>query len=517
MIVAIRSLFLAIACSVLAAVSSSAMAEEDCSCASALDKVAVAVRDNYAGYRLKLPKQHDREIHAQYLDLLKEDARGLEPAACRRVIARYLDFFADEHLFVLPPSKPSSKPRQAEAESTAVAVPTGRASGIETPEIPNLRAAWTPEKVEFRLRREANLDPIEGLWKDGKGEFAIVYDDAIPRGEYVAFRFERKFRIRPGKVFAFIRAVGDGSYLVRYQRDDEDWAEARANLTADGVLTFADKGWQRTTRPATQTGERPPAYVEEDEAEEEAQPSFAADPLAPQFRELSNGLYYLKLASFMPQYREPLNALIEEHGDTLSQARGLIIDVRGNGGGDAIYFPLADWFLSGPIVVNEANAVLASDWNIQYFERFREQLGDRGGWLDPALARMRANRGEIVPYLDKRVEGPDNPQPGPRQIVVLQDSGVGSAAEAFLLHARQSDKVVTMGEPSKGNIDYQQVNIRTLQCGDYSVNFGWPLYMRSRDLPRDSLDDSGVPPDVRLAPDADWMQYAERWLRAATE
>ena len=497
----------------------SAEAAQECNCIAALDKVADAVRENYAGFRVKLPTADDRAIHDRFLELKRRDAAGLDPAACRRLIARYLEFLADDHLFVSAPrppesSSPSSSPAKDRPATTA---PGGRAISIETPQTPNLAARWTPEKVDFRLRREANLDPVEGLWKNSEGQFAIVYDDAIPRGRYAAFRFFRKFgSIRPGEIFAYVIPQGDGSYVVQYKASEDDWREAGATLTADGVLTFADKGWQRTTEPATRMGETPDRFAAGDEPEEQPEAPPVDDPLAPQFRALGDGLHYLKLASFMPKYREPLNALVEEHGETLSQSRGLIIDVRGNGGGDAIHFPLADWILTGPVVVNEASAVLASDWNIQYFERFREQLGDRGEWLDPVLQRMRANRGEIVPYLDERIEGPDKPRPGPRQVVVLQDGGVGGAAESFLLQARQSDRVVTMGEPSKGNIDYQQVSSRTLQCGDYSVDFGWPLYMRSRDLPLDSLDDSGVIPDVRLKADEDWMAFAQRWLRAAS-
>lgn len=487
---------------------------QDCNCVAVLDTVAEAVERNYAGYQVKLPDKHDRQIHAQYLALMRADARGLEPAACRRHINRYLDFFNDEHLFV---SAPALEPTSPEETKRAPVVPGGRAVSIEAPEIPTLAARWTPDKVEFRLRREANLDPVEGLWKDDEGQFAIVYDDAIPRGEYVAFRFERKYRIRPGEVFAFVRPAGDGTYAVVFKAGEDDWREARATLTADGVLTFADKGWQRTTDPATQTGEQPDRFAEREEPENSGDAATpAGDPLAPQFRDLGDGLYYLKLASFMPKYREPLNALIEEHGDTLSKARGLVIDVRGNGGGDAIYYPLADWFLTGPITVSKPSAVLASQWNVEYFRRLRERLGENGDWLEPVLERMQANPGDIVPYRDGTIEGPDNPRPGPEEIVVLQDRGVGSAAEAFLLHARQSPKVVTMGEPSRGNIDYQQVTIRTLACGDYSVDFGWPLYMRSRDLPLDSLDDSGVAPDVLLTQGEDWLAFATRWLREST-
>ena len=485
----------------------------DCSCATTFSEVARAVETHYAGYIIKLPDEKSRATYDRFRDLLLADARATTDVnQCRILLDAYLDFFADDHLFVGAATQRRSTSADASATTPVVAAGTA----VQAPEIPNLAARWTPEKVEFRLRREPNLDPVEGLWRDTEGQFAIVYDDAVPRGEYVAFRFSYRYGVRPGEIFAFLRPLDDGTYQVLY-KDGDHWERAHANLVkGTGVLTFADKGWQRTTEPATQMDDEGSLFAEEESEPNEDVPSPSGDPLAPRFREISDGVYYLKLASFMPRFREPLQEIIATHGDALSKANGLIIDVRGNSGGDAIYFPLAEYLLTGPIVVHEDNAVLASDWNIAYFEKLRETLGEQGTYLDPVLACMRANQGEIVPYLDERREAPANLKEGPRQVVVLQDRGVGSAAEAFLLHANQSGKVVTMGEASKGNIDYQQVNMRTLGCGDYAINFGWPLYLRTRDLPDDSLNDSGIAPDVRLSPvHGDWIEYAERWLQTS--
>ncbi|HEX6928857.1 MAG TPA: S41 family peptidase [Gammaproteobacteria bacterium] len=479
-----------------------------CGCAATFEDVTHAVEENYAGYVVKLPDDSSRAAYRKFRDLLKADAASAaDVARCRELLDAYLAFFADDHLFV---TNVSAAPDGAPETATVAAA----AAAASAPEIPNLAARWTPEKVKFRLRREGNLDPIEGLWRDDEGEFAIVYDEAIPRGEYVAFRFSYQYGTRPGEIIAFIRPQGDGSYQVLY-RENDGWRRAPATLVrGTGVLTFANRGWQRTTEASAQIDVDNSFFAEEKKPEVERQ-LVAADPLAPHFESLGDGIYYLRLASFMPEYAEPLKAIIAKHGETLSKARGLIIDVRGNGGGDAIYYPLADWFLTGPITISQPNAILAAEWNIRYLEYLREASGKNGAWLDAPLERMRANRGRIVPFRDGFVEGPDNAQPGPENIVVLQDRGVGSAAEAFLLHARQSPKVVTMGESSKGNIDYQQVSMRTLGCGAFRVDFGWPLYMRTRTLPADSLDDSGIPPDVRLSPvHGDWLEYAERWLRS---
>lgn len=492
----------------LSLILSAGLAAGSCGCADTLRDVAAATEQNYAGYHVKVADEKQHSAYRQFRELLLRDAASVRaPAECQRVLDAYVAFFDDAHLFVKPPAANAPATEEAAADRPAGATVSARA-----PEIPQFATRWTPEKVDFRLRREDSLDPIEGMWRDDQGEFAIVHDAAFARGEYVAFRFSYRHGTRPGEVLALVRPAGDGTYNVHYRSSDDSWQQARATLNRQtGIFNFAGIGWQRT-------GEINPTKSEA--AVAQAQPEIAApkttggDPLTPQFRVLGDDMFYLSLPSFMPRFREPLNDILATHGEALAEAKGLVIDLRGNSGGDAIYFGLAEYLLTGPIVVSEANAVLASDWNIEYFERFREQLGDRGAYLDPVLKRMRDNRGEIVPYLEERVEGPQNLKTGPKQIVVLQDRGVGSAAEAFLLHFGQSDKVVTMGEASRGNIDYQQVSMRTLGCGANEILFGYPLYMRSRDLPQDSLDDRGIAPDVRLSPvHGDWVRYAERWLR----
>lgn len=440
--------------SLLAAATATADESGSCSCTETLARVVEATRDNYAGYRMKFDARR-MQTHRGYLRVLEEQASGASAADCPALTARYTDLFADHHLFTL-----SADPNP--------------------PALPKLRRSWTRDDVAEALAEgKFGDDPLHGLWRDQHGELAIVSDPALPGNRLAVIRLPKDDDSTG--IVGLVSRHGDGSYSIQTPGYREAWQRSDLSLHRDGSLAvFGTTAWARTL-PA-------PTY-----------PHLAADdPQKPVFKPLSDGIYLLSLPSFMPRHGPVLREIIERHGDAIEAATGLVIDIRGNTGGNAIYFPLAEYLLDGPIIVNEPNALLASEWNLDYFQSFRERLGERGGFLDPVLERMEENPGRIVDYRERRIDGPETFKQGPVRALVLQDGAVGSAAEAFLLHVRQSGRVATMGTPSRGNIDYQQVSLRTLGCGDFRVYFGYPLYMRSRDLPDNALDASGIPPDIMI-------------------
>lgn len=483
-----------------------------CGCASTFDKVVEATETHYAGYLVTLPGEESRARYRRFTELLRDDARDADGLAeCRDLLHAYLAFFDDAHLYVST-ATPDTEPGEVAPRSSSVdAAPRAAAA----PDIPNLATRWTPDKVEFRLRRENNLDPVEGLWRDDEGELAIVSDDAITGGRYIAFRFSYRYGTRPGEMLALIKPIGGGAYDVHYKTATGAWQRVRGLLNSEtGVLAFGATGWQRTTEPASEMHRELDPFAEEAATNDEqaVEEDVSGDPLAPELHELADDIYYLGLPSFAPRFATALDTLLAEHADALANADGLVIDLRGNAGGDEIYLGLLDYLLTGPIRRSEASAVRASSWNIEILEQRREALGEKGGYLDAVIARMQANPGEIVPYRDALTYTPTRAG-GPQAVVVLQDRGTGAEAESFLLRVMQSGKVVTMGEASRGNIDYRDVVARTLGCGDYAIDFNYPLVMRSRNLPADALDAGGITPDLRLSPvHGDWTDYAVRWL-----
>ena len=441
-----------------------ALAAPDGSCPASFGEVVSATEANYAGYLVKLPDAEAEAAYRRFRDLLgQRAAASADPAACRDVLTAYVGFFADHHLFVA-------------------------SDGVEASPLPAPSRRWTERRIATHLQRHAGqLDPVEGHWYDAEGPLAVLHDPGLPPGRFLALRPAGRAAAQPA---ALVERHGAG-YRVSHRQPRFGWQTQPAALRRGGeLLAFGTSGWGRRGAGRLDPG----------------------DPMAPLFRDEGDGRYYLSMPSFMPAYREPLAALVARHGSELAAARGLLLDVRGNAGGDAIYFVLAPYLLANDIEIGRATSVRASPRTLQHFTALRERLGEQGAWLDQPLAAMQASPGAIVPFREGSRDGLPEYPALPAEVLVLQDRGVGSAAEAFVYHARQSRKVVTMGEPTRGNIDYMQVSMHRVGAGDFRYWFGYPLYF-ARDLPRDSVDDSGYPPDVALTPElGDPVAFALDWL-----
>jgi hypothetical protein len=461
--------------SVVLALSGTAWAAEApaaaCTCAAVLDSTIAGVETDYAGFQLKVDAER-REAYDRFKTLLKADAAGAAgPDRCQEILSTYLAFFQDYHLFVLRNSK------------------AGGPGGTTA-------RPWTEAEARAEIDRNLErLDPVEGLWYSRDARFAVLHEAGAPAGAFVAVRLTGDGK-PSSDLAAAVRRIGHGLYRVTFRDAQGKWQTGEGSLHRNGALFgFGIQGWGRL-HPAVREARLDPA-----------------DPQAPLFTRLDAGTLYLSLPSFGGDYRQPLADLLKAHGDEIAKTQGLIIDLRGNEGGDAIYFGLEPYLFSGTFQVSEDNLIRASPHNLAELERIRKPLGEHGAVFDPALQRMRESPGKLVPFREGESYTPTNLAPGPRRLVLLVDRAVGSAAEGMLLMARQSSRVIVVGENTRGNIDYQQVNLNEVGCGDQTYYLGTPLYTRNRHLPEGAIDVVGIAPDVPI-PDhlADPLAFAVRLL-----
>lgn len=446
--------------------------EAACTCSAAFDGVISGVEADYAGFPHKVDAER-REAYDRLKAILKKDAAGAGPGRCKEVLDTYLAFFQDHHLFVL-----RSPDNKAGGPGRATARP------------------WTEAEARAEIdRNRERLDPIEGLWYARDGRYAVLHEAGTPAGTFAAVRLAAG-GAPSSDLAAVLQRIGHGSYRALYRDAQGRWQTGEGGLHRGGsLLVFGIQTWGRL-HPAVKEARLNPA-----------------DPQAPLFARLDAGTLYLSLPSFLDDYRQPLADLLAARGDEMSKARGLVIDLRGNVGGSAIYYDLAPYLLAGPVQFSEDSLILASPRNLRFLEQIREPLGEQGAVLDPPLRRMRESPGKLVPYREGESFTPPVIAPGPHRVALLVDGAVGSATEALILTARQSPRVIVVGENTRGNIDYQMATLSEVGCGDQAYYLGTPLYTRTRSLPAGALDVVGITPDVPV-PDhlADPLAFAVRLL-----
>lgn len=187
--------------------------------------------------------------------------------------------------------------------------------------------------------------------------------------------------------------------------------------------------------------------------------------------------------------------VLTDHLDLIRNTRTLIIDVRGNIGGNALYLAFLDVYATKNMQSGQGS-VLASGDTKAYFERLAKNAE---GLYGPVVERIENAMGQIV-------EGPEYPERHFEafeskivQVALLMDHGSMSASESFILHSKDaSDKVTTFGSPTAGTIDYTSINMVPLPSCERNILFGYPTSTLNKKVPNEGYNTTGIVPDVPI-------------------
>ena len=199
-----------------------------------------------------------------------------------------------------------------------------------------------------------------------------------------------------------------------------------------------------------------------------------------------DGIGYILIATWEPQYRQDL-ATAYEALDDLADAKGLIIDVRFNAGGDEpLAQEFAGCFVAGPVVYGR-NVYRAPD--------------EPSGVTEPLDRVVRPTKGRPK-YRGK--------------VAVLTGPYVMSSCESFLLMMKQARDCKLVGAASYGSSGNPQ---------GYGLPNGVVVFLPSwRDMRPDGsgFEGKGIPPDIEVNADTTDFESADpvldaalRWLRGA--
>jgi len=218
----------------------------------------------------------------------------------------------------------------------------------------------------------------------------------------------------------------------------------------------------------------------------------------PSFKRIDGDTVLLCIPSFLPEYYEPINNLIEEHHEVLVSTPNLIIDVRGNGGGsDECFNSLLPYVCPESIEVVGAD-VRATQDNIDYLNDLttihefpEETLLQIKTWT----ALMAENLGDFVEMVPTQTIELGEVFSKPQKVAICIDKGCASSTEQFLIFALQSPKVILFGENTAGCIDFS--NVVPTETPSKNWTLSYPI-SRSKRIPLNQIDGHGIEPHIRL-------------------
>lgn len=454
-------------------------AQSSCACADALDRLIKKIESEYPGFE---EKTKDKILYGNFKQQLKEQAGKTEKTACFDILKKYTSFFRDGHIWINPATSTTAK---------------GTAST-------NL-AAIDLEKFKRTLKPTQNT--LEGIWKN-KFEWTGIpgFEIGISKnsdGTLTGFVMsatsafwkpkEIKFRLYPdGKFdfYSFDKTLKTGTYEV-YNNSMIYFKEARAVFVKElPVPNLAEAQIRK------KVGE----YY-----------GFGAKALSPK-------TMLFTLPSFDYPFVDIINDLAADNQALLQGCENLLIDIRGNSGGtDNAYQVLLPYIMSGSIrnmgVEYLATQTLVDGLN-NYLKTARnnKEKADEVKMVERWIGLFEKNMGKFVNVNDSTftMQNVALAQKSPKHVIILTDKRVGSAAESFVMKARQSKKVKTMGTVTSGGLDYAAARMFDFGCPEYLLQL--PTY-RSLRLPDYPIDNIGIQPDIFLDKSMkDWIQFALKYV-----
>lgn len=441
---------------------------QKCNCETEVKNIADFMEKNYAGFKDKqaiMTKGGYNKMLKQYLELAKAPHADEH---CLMIISQYLLQFKNHHVSV-----------RARFDATK----------LDSAYLAQREIISLSDKRIAELRKSRGFEGVYDFHDPAKYKIAVI-KDKTPLRDYVA-------------VIVSSNLPGWKPGMIKWEGKMINDTVARGVLyvlngmpKAEGFYFKGDRIYGDWHREGT-TIVNPT--------------SSKYEPVA--FKKLSSKTAYLKISTFDSSNGKNIDSIINANKILLNDMPNLIIDLRGNGGGsDWTFAPLMNLVYTGP-VKHIGNDLLSTDTNIEGWKSFladEDRSEDNKQGIRTIIQNLEANKGKMVTNTkDLDITG-YIAVASPKKVAILIDKGCASSTEEFLLEARQSKKVVLMGENTSGTLDYSNVLTAPFPCMPYVIGYS---SSRSRRIDAgQGIDNIGIKPAKYLQENADWIEKAKAEL-----
>jgi hypothetical protein len=469
-------------------------AQSECNCQRNFDEMYQKIKDNYAGYDLKVNATTKPKFDALTKKVKDKSKNITDPKACFDTLKEWTEFFKDGHLFINTQSSLdlSDSPETIKERATKISSQKFISeAGFQTHLNANL----------------AKLEQIEGIWESNDKSYrvGIVKDEATPN-KFIGFIFtKRDANWIPGKNKFELEKIADNKYNTKYYFSDFSTEivlsrQIKNILVIENIIKFQ------------KVSPMPKDFVNQYEIDHQV-----ADY---RVEKVDSSTALIVLPPFtIPNAPEYIKQLVLQNDGLIRSSKNLIIDFRNNNGGDEHAFDAIFPYIADGPIVRKGSKIRASQENlillnhelksIQDFPQYRQTLDPK---LREIVRKMQANMGRMFDGPDKTYNFPANSL-NPQKVVILVNKKTASSAESLCLEAKQSKKVILMGTNTRGLADFTEVRDWGLPCYGWRLAFGLGMSHR---LPLKPIENIGIKPDVAIAEkETDWVNAALKYLNTA--
>ncbi|MGV3586570.1 MAG: S41 family peptidase [Adhaeribacter sp.] len=446
-----------------------------CNCSHNLNTTIQKTEENYAGYPTKVNAKTTKDYNF-LVQKLKQKAAGInEPKKCYYLIRDYIKFYEDKH-FIL------SYRNENDYDSLV---------------IDYADSYFQDKKIKNKLA------PVEGIYTNPDSTITIGIKKT-KAGIFQAFKIASKHDNFP-KGFVYFTLTPNGrKYIVK---DYNSFVSTNFPANQNGNLLYL---WNYAI-----WGKISPQQMTAAESQELSQWQNNNNGLA--FRKINADYSYLKIPTFINN-DDKIQRLVSDNDELIRNTKYLIVDLRGNGGGNTGWIHFISYFMTNPII-QESTYLRLTPENIKHklndiapfatqpipAEMQKYFPADILNAYKKAYQEMPAARESFYPV--PSVNFPlDSITRQPEKIALIVDDFCGSSAEYFFYLSKQSRKTISYGTNTLGMMDYEGMSTPTaLPYEKFSLTI--PI-SKSSWTDKNPIDRTGFKPDIVInKPQNEWLDF----------
>lgn len=293
---------------------------QTCSCRELLDTLMNKIETDYAGYIHKVVEAGKLPAYNNFKKQLQLEAAKHSYSDCYSVLNSFAEYFKDGHVFVV--EFPATTPQQSDSLKAFI------------------KHYELPADYESTLTTKTGHDAIEGIWKDALGQQIAI----IKVKENAFYGVTQQTNVagwQPGMVRFELEKTPDGAYNVTYYKN----GFAKIHFAGEHIYknTLFSFGVYKLAKMLPANPEA--AYI-----------NFN-NPALPFMKVIDKNNLLLTIPSALVESRN-LDSVLDIYDSILKITPNLIIDIRGNGGGNNIWGRLlyiANTIMHPPLVKKDGH------------------------------------------------------------------------------------------------------------------------------------------------------------------